>query len=250
MMKKILSVFLVSLAAMGAVAEEITVATAANVQFAMAELQKTFKKETGITVRTVISSSGKLTAQIKSGAPFDLFLSANIKYPKYLREHGFAVTEPKVYAYGSLVIWTLKPIDTKAGLKSLTNPAVKRIAIPNPKNAPYGVQAVKAMQNAGVYDAVKSKLIYAESVSQTNRYIVSKAADIGMTAKSVVLSPKMAGKGNYTDVDSALYSPIQQGVVILKHGRENHPKAVQAFYDFLFSPQGKKIFKTYGYITP
>ncbi|BDY12921.1 molybdate ABC transporter substrate-binding protein [Hydrogenimonas cancrithermarum] len=249
-MKKSLLLFLVSLAAMGAVAEEITVATAANVQFAMAELQKTFEKETGITVRTVISSSGKLTAQIKSGAPFDLFLSANMKYPEYLRKHGFAVTEPRVYAYGSLVIWTLKPIDTKAGLKSLTNPAAERIAIPNPKNAPYGIQALKAMQNAGVYDAVKSKLIYAESVSQTNQYIVSKAADIGMTAKSVVLSPKVAGKGSFVDVDPALYSPIQQGVVILKHGEKNHPNAVRAFYDFLFSPQGRKIFKTYGYITP
>ncbi|RUM45043.1 MAG: molybdate ABC transporter substrate-binding protein [Hydrogenimonas sp.] len=249
-MKKMLWAYFMILLTIHAIAEEITVATAANVQFAMAELQQSFQKEYGIRVHTVISSSGKLTAQIKSGAPFDLFLSANMKYPNYLKAHKLAVTEPKVYAYGSLVIWTLKPIDLKNGLKSLTDPTIKRIAVPNPKNAPYGTQAVKAMKQAGIYDTIRPKLIYGESVSQTNQYIVSKAVDMGITAKSVVLSPKMAGKGEYIDVDPALYTPIQQGVVILKHGQEHHPKAVKAFYDYLFSPQAQKIFKAYGYTTP
>ncbi len=250
MIKKFLWASMMFLLSIHAIAEEITVATAANVQFAMAELQQKFQKEYGIRVRSVISSSGKLTAQIQSGAPFDLFLSANMKYPNYLKAHKLAVTEPKVYAYGSLVIWTLKPIELHDGLKSLTYPTIKRIAIPNPKNAPYGTQAVKAMKEAGIYDAIRPKLIYGESVSQTNQYIVSKAVDIGITAKSVVLSPKMAGKGEYIDVNPNLYTPIQQGVVILQHGQKHHPKAVKAFYDYLFSPQAQKIFKAYGYTTP
>ena len=133
-MKKIVSIFL--LFTVYLIAEEITVATAANVQYAMEELKKAFKRSTGITVHTVVASSGKLAAQIKSGAPFDLFLSANMKYPKYLRQHRFAVNDPKIYAYGSLVLWTLKPIELDKGIKSLLNPKIERIAIPNPKNAP------------------------------------------------------------------------------------------------------------------
>ncbi len=245
-MKKIVSIFL--LFTVYLIAEEITVATAANVQYAMEELKKAFKRSTGITVHTVVASSGKLAAQIKSGAPFDLFLSANMKYPKYLRQHRFAVNDPKIYAYGSLVLWTLKPIELDKGIKSLLNPKIERIAIPNPKNAPYGTQTVIAMKNAGIYKKIKSKLIYAESVSQTNQYIVSKAVDAGLTAKSVVLSPKMSGKGKFININPALYSPIEQGVVILKHGQQKKPKATYAFYEFLFSPQGKEIFKKFGYI--
>ena len=246
LMKKIVSIFLLFTVCL--IAKEITVATAANVQYAMEEIKKAFKKSTGITVRTVVASSGKLAAQIKSGAPFDLFLSANMKYPKYLRKYGFAINDPKIYAYGSLVLWTLKPIELDKGIKSLLNPKIERIAIPNPKNAPYGTQAVIAMKKAGIYKKIKSKLIYAESVSQTNQYIASKVVDAGLTAKSVVLSPKMSGKGEFVSITPTLYSPIEQGVVILKHGQQKKPKATKAFYEFLFSPQGKEIFKKFGYI--
>ncbi|OQX74426.1 MAG: molybdate ABC transporter substrate-binding protein, partial [Campylobacteraceae bacterium 4484_4] len=160
---------------------------------------------------------------------------------------GYAVSEPKIYAKGSLVLWSCKDIDPKEGLKILADPAIRRIAIPNPKNAPYGIQALRALKKAGVYEAVKPKLIFGESVSQTNQYIVSRAADIGITAKSVVRSPKMAGRGRYTDLDPTLYKPIEQGVVLLKYAKEHHPEAARAFYDFLFTPEAKEIFEKYGY---
>ena len=204
-------------------AKEITVAVAANAQYAMQELSHLFTKETGIKVRSVVSSSGKLTALIKSGAPFDLFLSANMKYPTYLYKHGFTTNKPRVYAMGSLVLWTLKPISLANKIETLKGSDIKSIAIPNPKNAPYGVQAINAMKSAGIYDAVQSRLIYADSISQTNQYIYSKAADLGITATSVVLSPKMKGKGHYISIDPKLYNPIKQGVVVLKYS-ENSAK--------------------------
>jgi len=244
-MRKIVSTFLLFTICL--IAQEITVATAANVQYAIKEIKEAFKKSTGITVKTVIASSGKLTAQIKSGAPFDLFLSADMKYPRYLKKLRFAIDNPKVYAYGTLVLWSLKPIDLNRGIKSLLNTKIKKIAIPNPKNAPYGSQAVIAMKNAGIYKKIKSKLIYAESVSQTNQYIASKVVDAGLTAKSVVFLPQMSKKGKFVEIDPSLYLPIKQGVVMLKHSQKK-PKATKAFYDFLFSLQGKSIFKKFGYI--
>jgi molybdate transport system substrate-binding protein len=229
-------------------AKEITVAVAANAQYAMQELSRVFKKETGVTVKNVVSSSGKLTAMIKSGAPFDIFMAANMKYPKYLYKHGMTTTKPRIYAMGSLVIWTFKPITLQDNIHVFTKSNIKSIAIPNPKNAPYGVQAINALKSVGLYNKVKSKLVYADSISQTNQYIYSKAADIGVTAKSVVLSPKMKGKGKYVMIDSKLYNPIKQGIVVLQHAKGN--AAATKFYHFLFSAKAKKIFEDFGYIVP
>lgn len=231
-------------------AKEITVAVAANAQYAMKELSSLFKKETGISVRSVVSSSGKLTALIKSGAPFDLFLSANMKYPEYLYKHGFTTDKPRVYAMGSLVLWTLKPISLANKIEVLQDAKIKSVAIPNPKNAPYGVQAIKAMKSAGIYSVVQPKLIYADSISQTNQYIYSKAADLGITATSVVLSPKMKGKGHYISIDPKLYNPIKQGVVILKYSKSSAKTQTTKFYKFLFTKKAQKIFKRFGYILP
>ena len=227
---------------------EIIVAAAANTQYAMEEIKKAFEKKKGIKIKFVISSSGKLTAQIKNGAPFDIFLSANMKYPLYLYKSGFSLNKPDIYAYGSLVLWTLKPkkVDVEKGIKVLTSRNVKKAAIANPKNAPYGFEALKALKNAKIYKEVKNKLIYGESISQTNQYIVSKAVDVGITAKSVVLSPKMMNRGKYVPIETSLYDPIKQGVVILKNANK-HFKEVKMFYDFLFEREAKEIFEKFGY---
>ncbi len=225
----------------------ITVAAAANVYYVVDELRTAFKKSSGIDIRTVVASSGKLTAQIENGAPYDIFLSADMKYPQRLKREGFALNEPRVYATGYLVVWTLEDIDIKDSLFSLKGGSIERIAIPNPKSAPYGVEALKALKAAGIYEELKSRLVYAESVSQTNRYIFSKAVDAGITAKSVVLSPKMAGRGHYVDVDPSLYDPIEQGAVILKHAKSMGEREARAFYDYLFGPEARAILKKYGY---
>jgi len=228
-------------------AREVLVATAANVRYAMDELKEAFEKKSGISVRISVASSGKLAAMIKSGAPFDLFLSADMKYPSYLHKEGLTVNKPEIYAFGSLVVWSLKlgKRDIEKGVWVLKEKGIKRIAVANPRNAPYGFEAVKALKRASVYDEIKNKLIYGESIAQTSQYIASKIADVGLTAKSIVLSPKMKGKGVWMDVNSSLYEPIAQGAVLLKNSE--NLKDAEAFYNFLFSEEAKKIFRKYGY---
>ena len=228
---------------------KLTVAAAANVQFVLAELAKDFDSSTGIKTDIILNSSGKLTAQIKEGAPYDVFVSADMKYPEELYKTGFAISSPKVYANGLLVLWTTQTnITPGADLKILTSDAIKKIAVANPQTAPYGEAAVEAMNYFKVYDQVKDKLVYGESISQTNQYIITKSADIGFTAKSIVLADEMKGKGTWTDVDRRAYKPIQQGAVILKHGNETNQEYAKKFYDYLYSEKAKSILKKYGYV--
>jgi molybdate transport system substrate-binding protein len=231
-------------------AEPLTVAVAANVKFAFADLQQAFTRESGIQVKSVFGSSGKLTAQIKSGAPFDAFLSANMKYPENLYKSGLAITEPKVYANGVLVLWTLNPLDLGKGIQVLNDPAVQKIAVANPRLAPYGREAINALKHFKLYAALESKLIYGENISQVSQYIDSKSADIGFTAKSVVLAPQLAGQGKWIELPRDSYQPIAQGVVILKHGVQTNPAAANRFLEFLASPAARSIFEKYGYLLP
>lgn len=181
---------------------KITIAAAANVQFVLNELTKDFESSTGIKTEIILNSSGKLTAQIKEGAPYDVFVSADMKYPAELYKTGFAIDSPRVYANGLLVLWTTKDeVKPDPTLKVLTSNAVKKIAIANPQTAPYGEASVEAMNYYKVYDKVKDKLVYGESISQTNQFIISGSAEIGFTAKSIVLADEMKGKGIWVDID-------------------------------------------------
>jgi molybdate transport system substrate-binding protein len=141
-----------------------------------------------------VSSSGKLTAQIRSGAPFEVFLSADTKYPDELHKAGFAAQAPKVYAYGSLVLWSREKRDLPQNLRFLTGPQIARIAVANPKLAPYGEAAVQALTYYKLYPKVEKKLVFGESIAQVNQYVLSGAAPVGFTAKSVVLDPAARAK--------------------------------------------------------
>ena len=230
---------------------QITVAVAANVQFAMQDLKTEFKKETGINIIIIIGSSGQLTAQIKQGAPYDIFISADMIYPKNLFENKFAVDTQKVYASGNLVVWSVKKgIKLSDNLKELLDNKIQKIALANPKIAPYGVATIEALKYFGIYKNVKNKLVFGESIAPTNQFIISGAADIGFTAKSVVMSPSMKGKGIWKEVNPLAYSPIKQGCVILKYGFKNHKIETEKFYNFLFSEKAKKILINYGYQVP
>ncbi|MFL9833632.1 molybdate ABC transporter substrate-binding protein [Chryseobacterium terrae] len=225
--------------------EELQIAVAANMQFAMKDLTKKFTEHSGIECETVISSSGKLTAQIKQNAPYDVFVAADMKYPTELFKEGFTTAKPEVYANGKLVLWTMKD-GVQPSVEVLKTESIKHISIANPKLAPYGKATVELLEHFGIYKVVKNKLVYGESISQANQFIISNAAEIGFTAKSVVLSPELKGKGKWIDLDENLYSPIAQGMVIIKRdGAEN--KNAQQFYDFLFSVDAKKILQQYGY---
>jgi len=230
--------------------ETLLIATAANVQFVMKELKAAFESETGIAVDVVISSSGKLTAQIQQGAPYDLLLSANMKYPRTLYEEGLAEAEPHVYALGALVLWTLKDHELPEDPRLLLDPQFEKVAIANPKNAPYGQQAIRLFEYFGMLEDIRPRLIYGESIAQTNQYIISRACDAGLTAKSVVLSSEMKDQGHWGEMPAGAYQSIEQGVIITRHGQQTHPDAARRFYDFLFSEKAKEIFREYGYLIP
>ena len=248
-MKKIfLSLFL---GMMSLYAGEINVAVAANVSYAIDDLKKEFNALYPETkVQVTLGSSGKLTAQIKNGAPYQLFMAANMKYPEALYNEGIAVTRPLVYAQGSLAYLSSKQQDFTKGIALTKDATINKIAIANPKTAPYGKAAVEAMKNGGVLADVEKKFVFAESISQTVSYAVT-AADIGFIAKSSLYSPKMAHfkEGvNWSDVDPKLYTPINQGIVVLKNGEKN--SEVAAFYTFMLSAKAKKILQGYGYLVP
>lgn len=232
-------------------AGEITIAAAANVSYAIKALTKEFNVvHPEIEVQIILGSSGKLTAQIRHGAPYGLFMSANMKYPEALYSEKIAVTKPVVYAQGALAYLSVKKQDFSKGMMLLKEDNLKKIAIANPQTAPYGIAAVEALKNANVYEEVKEKFVYGESISQTVAY-ATMAADIGLIAKSSLYSPQMAHfkEGiNWSDVNETLYTPISQGIVILKKGENSSD--VKAFYDFMLSDKAKAIMKNFGYKVP
>lgn len=246
-MKKIFITLM--LAVVNIYAGEINIAVAANVSYAINDLKAEFAKTHPDTkVRVTLSSSGKLTAQIKNGAPYGLFMSANMEYPGALYKDGIAITKPVVYAQGALAYLSANQKEFSKGIKLLEAKSIKKIAIANPKTAPYGKAALEAMKNSGILQNVKSKFVYAESISQTVTYAIT-AADIGFIAKSSLYSPKMKAykKGeNWIDVDPKLYTPIKQGIVLLKNSSKE--SAYKEFYDFILSDSAKSIFEKYGYI--
>jgi molybdate transport system substrate-binding protein len=229
------------------VAQKLRVAVAANAQFVAQVLVEAFKTKTGIDAELIVSSSGKLTAQIEQGAPFDIFLSADMKYPQELYTKKFSTAKPQVYAYGTLVIWSKKQLVLKKGIQSLTNPEVQRIAIANAALAPYGEAAEQAIERSKLLAQLKPKLVYGESIAQVNQYLLSGAADVVFTAKSVVLDPAQQNKGNWIEVNANLYKPIAQGVVLLKSSTGKNLIQAKQFYKFLFGTNAKQLFKKYGY---
>ena len=228
----------------------IKVAVAANVSYAIEALIKDFNKlNPNTNIEVNIGSSGKLTAQLMQNAPYDIFMSADMGYPEALYSKGLAVSKPKVYANGSLALFTKhNSIDLSKGLNVILDDSIKRVAVANPKTAPYGVATKEALENAKLYDKVKPKFIYGQSIGQTLTYTLT-AADIGFVAKSTLLSKKLSqykkGK-NWIDVPLNLYTPTKQGIILIKRAKDN--AEAKAFYNYLLSNRAKEIFKKYGYI--
>ncbi len=223
-----------------------TVAVSANAQYVAEDLVNAFQKESGVQIKTVIGSSGTLSAQISKGAPFDIFLSADTGYPASLWRNGFAVDSPHVYAFGTLVLWTANGTDIDKGMQSVVPDNVRKIAIANPRNAPYGVAAIEALKKNNLWQSIELKIIYGESIAQVNQYVDTKNVDIGFTSASVVLSDQLKGRGIWKEVDRSLYSPIPQAAILVKNSSADAKK----FYKFIFSAKAKKIFQRYGYLVP
>ena len=230
-------------------AGEINVAVAANITYVIEKIKEEFNKTNPNTkVKITIGSSGKLTAQIKNGAPFNIFMSADMNFPQSLYEEKIAITKPVIYAQGALAIFSPKKLDLGKGINLLLDKNISKIAIANPKTAPYGVATMEAIKNANLEEKVRNKFVFGESISQTVTY-AKTATDIGFIAKSSLYDDKMKEYKENIDwitVDSKLYTPINQGIVIIKNAKEN--SEVKAFYDFILSSKAKEIFEKYGYI--
>lgn len=225
-------------------AQKLRIAVAANAQFVAGVLAQEFKQQTGIEPELIVGSSGKFTAQIEQGAPFDVFMSADMKYPEELFAKQLTTAKPQIYAYGTLVLWVNS--DAKPSVNGLTKADVKKIAVANPALAPYGEATIEALKKLKLYDRLQPKFVFGESIAQVNQFLLTGAADAAFTAKSVVMDPAQQGKG-WTEVDSKLYKPIAQGVVVLKASTGENLKQAQKFYKFLFSAKAKQIFRAYGY---
>ena len=227
--------------------EPITVAVSANLQPAFAQLARRFQQQTGLIAQGSFASTGKLSAQIRQGAPFHLLLAADSDYPNQLQQAGYALQPPRVYALGTLVIWTSGKHALDNWQQLLTEPAIVHIAIADPNIAPYGREAGRALQHYRLLRTVQNKLVYGESIGQTNQFIATGVADIGFTAKSSVID---IDPRQWRELDASSYQPIAQAAVLLKHADQHQRQTAERFYQFMFSADAQAILQAFGYALP
>lgn len=229
---------------------KVAIAAASDLQFALAEIKEAFAKaQPGMEVSLTFGASGTFFAQLMSKAPFDLFLSADEAYPRKLVEAGLADGSTAFrYSRGHLVLWVSKaspiPLET-LGLQALLHPAAKKVAIANPRHAPYGRAAEAVLTKAGLLAAVTPRLVYGENIAQTAQFVQTGAADIGLIALSLALSPPMATTGRHWPVPEDTHPPLDQGGVVLNHAGDR--AAALAFRTFLLSPAGVTILRRHGF---
>jgi molybdate transport system substrate-binding protein len=231
---------------------ELLVAAAADLNPALQELSDGFEKKTGVKVKLSFGASGALTQQIQNGAPFDVFFSADMDYPRQLVAAGAADSATLYqYAVGGLVLWV--PSDSTldvehAGMKVLLEPAVKKIAIGNPQHAPYGRAAVAALKHYGLYDQVAERLVLGENISQAAQFVESGNAQVGFVALAHAASPAMKGKGKYWEVPSNAYPALAQGVVVLAHSQ--HKREATEFLEYVRTKESGELLRRYGFTLP
>lgn len=229
-------------------AGKIAVTAAADLKFCLDSLiQEYSKTHPTDEIQVTYGSSGKAFAQIQQGAPFDVFLSADVEYPNKLFEAGLAASKPRLYALGRIVLWSATEDASKLDLRSLASPKFAKVAIANPLHAPYGKRAEEALRKLGIWDGLQPKLVLGENIAQTAQFAQSGSASIGVLALSLVKSPAFAGKG-YSLIPANLHSPLEQAVVVLKRAEKN-PLATD-FVNSLFAPSARKVFEQYGFSLP
>lgn len=253
---QVLAVFLLciighAVAAKPGHAADITVAAASDLHFAFKELVAEFERQTGDRVKLSLGSSGNFYSQIVNGAPFDLYFSADIGYPRKLAEAGLAAPGSLYqYATGRVVLWAPNgtKLDLAKGLEVLLDPSAKKVAIANPKHAPYGRAAVSAMEHVGVYDRVKPKVVHGENVSQAAQFVQSGAADVGIIALSLALAPSLQSAGTFWLIPQDAHPSIDQGAVIVNTSKNR--AAAQRFLEFVQTPAARSVMKRYGFLLP
>jgi len=230
-------------------AEKITIAAAADLKFAMDEIVTSFKKShSGAELDVIYGSSGKFHTQIQQGAPYDLFFSADINYPRELAKKGLAASEVTPYAFGRIVLWSNSLDATKMTLASLTDPKITRIAIANPKHAPYGKRAEEALKASGLWDTLQTKFVYGENIAHTAQFVQTGNAQAGIIALSLALNPELAKKGGYYLIPDKLHNPLEQGYIITK--RAATKQLAGQFAEYMGSKQARSIMTKYGFVLP
>jgi molybdate transport system substrate-binding protein len=242
------ALYFLFLSGVPACAQTLRVAAASDLQFVMPELASEYEKQSGAKLSVTYGSSGNFLSQIQNGAPFDLFFSADRAFPSRLIEaHLAEAASLQVYGMGRVVLWLPadSPLDPAAGLKALLDPRVQKIAIANPEHAPYGRAAVAALDRAGLYDRVKTKLVLGENISQAAQFVQSGSAQAGLIALSLALSPTMVS-GKRWELPADQQSPLEQAVVLLS--ASTNKKAAVDFLAFLKTPKARATFERYGFL--
>lgn len=237
----------------GEPARRLSVAAAADLRFALDEVVAVYRQvRPGVEVNAVYGSSGRFYAQLVSGAPFDLFLSADAAYPRRLVEEGIALPGSEFpYAVGRIVLWVPKesplPVE-KDGLEALASDSVRLLAIANPEHAPYGRAAEAALRKYGLYDRLKDKLVLGENASQTAQFVQTRNADAGIIPLSLAIAPVLAKDGRYGLIPADAHPKLEQAGVRIKSSR--NPEEARRFAEFLTDPRGRAILKRYGFLLP
>ncbi len=259
-MRRLISFSLITLALVCAVLipqvraadHEISVAAAADLSSALQEVANNYEKRAGVTVKLSFGASGALTQQIQNGAPFDVFFSADMDYPRQLISGGLADGATLYrYAVGRLVLWVPEdsPLDVEhKGMDILLDPFVKKISMGNPQHAPYGRAAAAALKHYGLYDKVSDRLVLGESISQAAQFVESGNAQAGFVALAHATAPAMQGKGKYWIVPADAYPPLDQGAVVISHSA--HKEEAVAFLEYVKSQEATAVLQRYGFTLP
>jgi len=229
--------------------EKLTIAAAADLKFALDEIVVLFKStHPAAQIETIYGSSGQFSTQIRQGAPYDLYFSADIAYPRALKAEGFAASEVQTYGVGRIVLWSQSRDITKLSLADLTDPSIRKIAIANPTHAPYGKRAEEALKAAGVWEKVEPKLVYGENIAQTAQFVQTGNAQVGIIALSLAISPELAKQGGYALIPDKLHQPLEQGFIITKRAADN--SLAREFAGFMASKTARTIMARYGFVLP
>jgi len=244
-MKKILFSLVFLCASIAISAQNVRIAAAANLRYVMEEIKAQYESENPKSkIDITFGSSGTLTQQILNGAKFDLFFAADTDFPKKIADAGFAAGDVKTYIYGKLALWSLT-LDVSKGLETLTLPEVKKIAIADPKKAPYGESAVELLKKQGLYDTLSEKIVWGENISQAAQFAFSGNAELGFIALSLALAPDMQSKGKYYVFPSEICPPLEQACVSIKGSEKN--KAAAKFLKYVMSKKCDALWLKYGY---
>ncbi len=229
--------------------ENITIAAAADLKFALDEIVVLFKStHPAAQIETIYGSSGNFSTQIQQGAPYDLYFSADIAYPRALKAEGLAASEVQAYGVGRIVLWSQSRDAGKMTLADLADPSIRKIAIANPMHAPYGKRAEEALKTAGLWEEVQAKLVYGENIAQAAQYVQSGNAQVGIIALSLALGPELAKQGSYALIPDKLHQPLEQGFIITKRAADN--SLAQAFARFVAGKEARAIMIRYGFVLP